>query len=386
MHLISKLSRVASGALLAGLATSPALAQDALGDRLSVHGSLNAGYGKSDGLGVFGIDKDGTTNYRAVALQFGYKLGDNDRIVTQLLSRDLGTSPLQAAEKAMFPVWAFYEHKFGNGVSLKAGRNPLPRGIFNEVRFVGTLLPLFRVGPSVYGETLEYIDGAVLNKSFELGSGFELEANLFGGGSDLKAIVPSTNGENTVYKIRIESLGGTQLWLDTPIPGVRFGSFLATYASTPNASLPKAARSGRTLSTLTSVNGVWSKAFARGEYETFSSTKPQKSMYKGYYVQAGLTPTESFTIAGEYNATKNRINLPAPYSPFELKLGDDIAVGLTYRTSPHVAFKLEGHKAEGYQFDTPVPTVVLTTSAPFKGMGAPARKAYYGIASIAVSF
>ncbi len=80
---------------LAIVATQPLQAQD---DRFSFHGSINTAYGKSDGLGVFGLDKDGTSDYRAVALLFGYKTSDKGRVVTQLLHRRIGTSPLSASE------------------------------------------------------------------------------------------------------------------------------------------------------------------------------------------------------------------------------------------------------------------------------------------------
>lgn len=378
-----RMTRLHTVALAAALIV-PALSQ-AQEDRLSIHGSANLGVAKSDGLPVFGINKDGTTNYRAIALQFGYKLDDKSRVVTQLLSRDFGTSPLQAAEKDIFPVWAFYEHKFDAGYTLKLGRNPMPRGIFNEVRFVGTLLPFYRTGAAVYGETLEYIDGAVVSKNYGLGGDFKLEANAFGGGSDVKAIVPNTNGTVNVYKGRFERLVGTQLWLSTPIKGVKFGQYVASYITTPNLTVDKAARAGRSVTTLSSVNGQWSKGFARAEYETFATKKAQ-SLLSAWYASAGVRPIEQFTLAAEYSSSVNRINLPSPYKRFDLNLGTDIAVGATYHASSQVAFKLEGHKAEGYTFDVAVPTVVLPTSAPFNAHGAPRRTAYYSIASVAVSF
>ena len=153
---IHKVSRIAACVLLA---MSPALAS-AQDDKLSIHGSANIGYGKTDGLPYFGLNRDGTSDYRAIALQFGYKISDKDRVVTQLLHRNFGTSPLKAIQPTVEPVWAFYEHRFDNGTSVKLGRNPLPRGLFNEVRFIGTLLPFYRVGSAVYGETLEFLDGA----------------------------------------------------------------------------------------------------------------------------------------------------------------------------------------------------------------------------------
>ena len=169
---------------LAGIAMTPGAAR-AQDDRLTVHGSINIGYGKTDGLPYFGMTKDGTSEQRAVALQFGYKLGDKDRLVTQFLHRKFGRSPLNQVEPDFFPVWAFYEHKFDNGVGVKLGRTPLPRGIYNEVRFIGTLLPFYRTGSVVYGETLENLDGVVVSKTFNVGA-FKIESHAFGGGFDLK--------------------------------------------------------------------------------------------------------------------------------------------------------------------------------------------------------
>ena len=82
----------------------------------------------------------------------------------------------------------------------------------------------------------------------------------------------------------------------------------------------------------------------------------------------------------------NRINLPSPYKTFDQKLGDDVAIGATFHMFAQLAFTSEGHKAEGYQFDVPVPTVVLPTTSPFNAHGASTKQAYYGIASVAVSF
>lgn len=366
------------------LVTAPMLeAQD---ERLAIHGSINMGYGKTDGLPYFGLNKDGTSDYRAIALQFGYKVSDKDRVVVQLLHRKIGTSPLNGVEPAIQPVWAFYEHRFDNGVKVKLGRNPLPRGLFNEIRYIGTLLPFYRVGANgVYGETLEFVDGAVVSKTFDVGGGFRLNANVFGGGSDLKAVFPGANGISTV-NVRNEQLIGSQLWLNTPVRGVRFGTFAASYQQVPYASLPDSARARRTTTLLFSGEAVYDRAFLRGEYSTFDSKGRSPTDVDGYYIQAGVKPHEQVTIAAEYGGLTTIVALPAPIPSISLPAAKDFGLGVTWKPSANVAFKLEGHRNEGYSFDQSVPSIIPPSGPPFVARLAPASKVNYMIASVAVSF
>lgn len=372
--------------LALGLVAAPVVVQ-AQDERLTIHGSASLAYAKSDRLPINGITKDGTSDYRILALQFGYKISDKDRVVTQLLHRKIGGSPLNAITPAVEPVWAFYEHKFDNGFVAKVGRNPLPRGIFNEVRYIGTLLPFFRVGNAVYGETLEYVDGVVVRKPFELGNDWKLEATAFAGGYDLKAQLPTSTGVS-VINTRNENTYGGQVWLNTPIDGVRAGVFYNNYQSTPNATLPEAQRPNRVTSFMYSAEAVFSKAFARSELTTFKQTKsPNFVDFTSYYVQAGITPTEKWTIAGEYNDGRNMVRFAGtPIPNLELPLNQDIALGVTYKPNAQVAFKLEGHQAEGYSFDTPVRSVIPPTAPPLVARLAPAQKTYYALASIAFTF
>lgn len=367
-----------------GLAITPGTAR-AQDERLTIHGSVNIGYGKTDGLPYFGMTKDGTSEMRAVALQFGYKLGDKDRLVTQFLHRKFGRSPLNAVEPDFFPVWAFYEHKFDNGFGVKLGRTPLPRGIYNEVRFIGTLLPFYRTGSVVYGETLENLDGAVVSKTFEAG-GFKIESHVFGGGFDLKYQVPSASG-NAVGNSRQESTVGAQAWVTTPIPGVKLGGFVANFASVPRLTVPKAQRPGRTTTAMYSVDATYDRGFVRGEWTTFDGKGPgSRTNFDAWYAQGGVNVTEKILFAVEYDFGNNRATLPSPIPAIDIPITKDFGAGITFKPTPGVAFKFEGHRNEGYQFDVSVPTVIAPTQPPLVARLAPAGKAFYGIASVAVAF
>jgi hypothetical protein len=377
------LRRLTRRVFLAGLLAAPVAAQEQE-DRLTVHGSANIAYGKTDGLPYFGLTKDGTTDYRAIALQFGYKISDADRVVVQLLHRNFGNSPLRSIQPVVEPVWAFYEHKFENGTSVKLGRNPLPRGLFNEVRFIGTLLPFYRVGTAVYGETLEFLDGVVVRKQFDLGKDWSVEGYVFGGGFDLKGQIPQGN-QNFVFNVRNENTFGTQVWLNTPIKGVKVGGFLASYQQTPAAGLPDSTRPNRTRTYMLSADGSFDRGFIRGEYSAFNSENPNYLNVNSWYTSAGVNATDKLLFAVEYSGGNNDLQL-RPLPNLDLPLNKDIAFGVTYKQSAQVAFKLEGHKIEGYAFDRPVPSVIPPTAPPFVAALAPASKTYYALLSVAFSF
>ena len=353
-------------------------AQD-LGDRLSIHGSLNAAMAKADGPQYFGINSDGTTNYRAVALQFGYKLADDDRVVMQLLHRQIGDSPLMAVEPPMAPIWAFYEHREGDW-TFKFGRNPLPRGLFNETRFIGTLLPFYRVGKDVYGETLENIDGVVVTHRSTFG-GWGLDANAFTGGFDIKALLPGATA-TTVYKVRADqSIGGSAI-LRTPIEGLRFGAYLHDYQT-----LPKAANSNRTRTMMYSVDGDFAKFWARSEYSQFANDSSGVKNYKAWYAQAGVKFNEQFQVGVETGSANTLVSLPKPFPAYDLPFSTYKGVAFNYSPQSSVRYKIEWDHQEGYVFDVPVPLFTGPVSLTPPTMGV-ADKSHSNsvIASIAVAF
>lgn len=349
-------------------------AQD-IADKFQFHASLDWGYGLSDGLPVFGVNHQGTTDYKTIALQFRYLLDDNNQFVTQLLSLSLGTSPMAATQPSIAPVWAYYQHKEGDW-TFKIGRDPLPRGIFNETRRIGTLLPFYRVGSDVYQETLEYIDGAVVSRRFDLGHDWSLEGNAFAGGTDLKALLPSSSGVG-VIQFRLENVYGGQLWVNTPVKGLRAGAFAANYQ------IPG---SGPSLTTLYSLDGNFTHYFVRGEYTEFSSKGPT-SDYTSWYGMGGIKLGDKVTLATQYMVANRYIDFGAPpIAPMTVQLSTDVSEGVVYAPSANVAFKLEVHRHTGYAFDTNVPTFVPPTAPPFVMGLAPASKANYLLASVALSF
>jgi hypothetical protein len=251
------------------------------------------------------------------------------------------------------------------------------------VRFIGTLLPFYRVGSDVYGETLEFIDGVVVSRDWDLGAGWGAETHFFAGGTDLKALLPSNSGVG-VIKFRMENLLGTQLWLNTPIQGLRAGAFVTGYQ--PEPSYGTSNPDGRQLTTLYSLDGNFDHYFVRGEFTEFHGWKPSKSDYTAYYGQGGIHFTDKLTVAGQYMEMHRYIAFGAPLPPVTLKLDQDAAGSVIFAPSANVAFKLEAHRTTGYSFDQNVPTFIPPTAPPLVMGIAPASVANYFIASVAISF
>src|SRR5690242_11593938 len=87
---------IGSAVVLLAISAAAASAQN-LPDRLELHGSLNAGYGRSKELPAFGLPLTGTSDYRVFTLQGRYSLTENDQLVAQVFNRRLGTSPYVGA-------------------------------------------------------------------------------------------------------------------------------------------------------------------------------------------------------------------------------------------------------------------------------------------------
>jgi hypothetical protein len=272
-------------------------------------------------------------------------------------------------------------------VSVKLGRDPLPRGLFNEIRYIGTLLPLYRVGGTgVYGETFEYIDGAVLAKKFDLGSDWALESSVFGGGFSLKASIPTQTGIAVVNQ-REEGPIGTQVFLQTPIRGVKFGGFASSFQPTPAATLPDSLRPKRNTSYMLSADATFDRVFARSEFQVIKADAPGYVDVNGWYVQAGVKPHEQVTVTAEYGALNNNLRFAAPVSnEINMPVSKELIIGIAWKPSAQVAFKVEGHRYEGYNFDVPVPSIVPPTGPPFLVSLAPASRVNMLIASVAVAF
>jgi hypothetical protein len=340
--------------------------------KLAVHGYLTEGYARGvDDQLVIGIPEDGTTNYRRVALQFRYSPTQKDNFLVQFAQRRLGESPSMALEPDVKIDWAFYEHKFESGTSVRVGRMATPLGIYNEIRYVGTVLPFYRAPYNFYQEgsfTSEGIDGIRIAQTIKPTSDWNAELVGFGGGFNM---VESLSG--SVNQARAESAFGGQIWLNTPVSGLRLGVGGERYSLRNSIVSSYADHSDEV--------GLWiaSAEFSSDRYRLRSELSElhyQSIQYtlRSYYIYGGWNLTDKLTANLQFDNGRGAIAGGGPVVQYPNQYRDATA-GLDYAFRSDLVAKAEYHVVKARLIeDEPV------------ALGAPPVSANYYILSLSVSF
>ena len=353
---------VLAAACVAG-ATSGA-AQEA--DKLTIHGYLTQAYAITDGPTLLGIPGTGTTDYRTAALQFRYAVSNSDNVTLQLSHRRLGRDIATSGEAPVQLDWAFYGHRFGN-FDVRIGRAPIPSGIYNEVRDVGVLLPFYRAPFNFYLEgsfTSETVDGVTASYETPNTAGFGFEATAFAGGWDMnERTVSQSSGAVIVNHTRVEKGIGAQVWLRTPLEGVRIGAGGSRYEADPSSLLP-----GTWKEWHASFDARRSRATLQSEYRRMITPDID---YNAWYVYAGVRPVSHLTL----HAQVDRAGLvTGGLSRFDFN--NDNALGASWAFRSNLVLKAEGHSADSFWTDSPTVRI---------GVDGPTKVRYY-IISLSTSF
>ena len=356
-------------------ATSLTASAQGIPERLELHGSLNAGYGRAHELPAYGIPLTGTSDYRVFTLQGRYALSEKDQLVAQVFNRRLGTSPYVGALPDVTMQWAYWQHKEGD-FTVKVGRNPLPRGLVNEVRYIGTVLPFFRPATEMSGEAFDAIDGAVLSYRFKLPMGMDLEQHGFAGGSENRATANTTTGQE-LRIARTENMYGGQTYLRFPVANARLGLYAAKYDFVQPTSR------GDRVNIIMSGEATVDRLKLAAEHGRYTGHGPSNDNRNGYQ-EATLRLTNRLSVAGQ-NAYLSRmlfftdpaLNFVYPETRTQ---GASVILGLTSNS----VLKVENHWRKGWSFD--VPTNPIASQTATEVTLTDKRNSSYFIVSVAASF
>jgi hypothetical protein len=334
------------------LATAPHVgtAQAIDGGQLRVHGYLTQGYAVSEGAQHYGMTEQGSTDFRYAALQFRYDK-KQDGFLLQLAGRRLGASPISNFESSVNVNWMFYEHRATDGTQLRVGRVPVPRGIYNEQRSIGVVLPFYRAPVIFYDEAAyfsETIDGVVISRAFNADRPWSLDAHLYAGGWSLLSYDQS-GSSYVLGRVRAENAIGTQIWLNTPREGLRFGVGAQRYLWRSIDDQGALISKQDVYELNGSVDATFSRVMLRGEtllqhYET--------DHYYANYVQAGYRLTSHLAVnaMGEYAYERDYV---AGVYPLNFDWHRSAGAGVNYYFSPALVLKLENHWDKGIQVEQP---------------------------------
>lgn len=340
-------------------ATCPAAAQhdSTFLDRLSIHGYATFAYAISAEHPQFGIPTDGTVDYDRAAILATYALAPRSHLVVQIAHRDLGTQSAISGDAPLLLDWVYFEQRFGTNARLRIGQEPIPLGIYNDVRYVGTLFPFYRVPYSVYGEgsyTQETLEGVTFAYTVGENSAFPLDLNVYAGQYDFNeswANVSSTGQQVvTVAKAVAHKTFGGFAWVRTPIDGLRFGAGGLHYGVQGGVWTPIIGPAAET-DIFTSIDADFDRVVLRSEYG-YEDRGSNGLLVVPFYVQGGVRVLDGVTINAQLE--KMRIHLrPLPVIGPAGTLGyqHDVALGVDVRTPWFSVLKVEGHLAHGYALD-----------------------------------
>lgn len=334
---------VAVAGVALSLSAPPTARADGL-ENLTVHGYLTQAYATSSDSQVLGIPTDGTTDYRTMALQFRYAISDTDAVVVQLSHETAGDSPFDALRDEIELDWAFYEHQFPIGTSVRVGRIPIPFGIYNELRDVGTVLEFYRPPTSMYfegGFSNESVDGVVLSHRFDWSWGLSVDG-YYGSWTRNDSSIPI----DEVAVAKIKDAYGAQLWLEPPVDGLRIGAAFQSWKISEGLERLRVDEEDPADIVLFSVDFDRDRWYVRGEYqmlETLVANIPELD-YEGWYVQAGVR-VGSWAFHALYE--ESELIGTSPFGRLAIDPWyDDLSVGVNYRFSPSVVLKAEFHDIE----------------------------------------
>jgi hypothetical protein len=369
---MSTAQRVFAGAAAALLASStlsvPVAAQDGLADRVTVHGYLTQAYGTTSGVGLLGIPADGTADYRKLALLTRFSPVRNTDVVLQLGHRRMGTDIAINSYPNVTVDWAFAQQTLGE-LKLRAGRLPQPAGIYNEIRYLGTLLPFFRAPYQVYSEGFDVLDGVGAAYTLGRGNAYSLEWSAAYGSGEFRVTNYATpDGNPMIGKSKVRDILANQLFLNTPF-GVRLGFNRKDYRAN-GLIATNAVTYEPGWSNVYSVDANASRATLRGEV---LQTETNGTVYVGGYVQAMLRATEQLSLNAELGKSDARITIPM-IPRIDYPLSRERAFGASYAFDPRFVLKAEHRWFEGTGTDT------------FTMPGAPAPRTRALILSVATAF
>ena len=338
-------ARLVAVAILCAAPSASAQLDSTFLAHLSIHGYLSVAYGIAGETPYAGLPTDGTVDYDRAAILASYALAPSSHVVVQVAHRDLGVENQRDSEAPLLLDWAYFEQKFGDNTRLRVGQEAIPLGIYNEIRYVGTLLPFYRAPYGVYAEggfTQETLQGAVFTQNIAPGDKFGLLVNVWAGQfSQLEQGTANTPTGTVVFtkSAEMHNVLGTFVWLRTPIDGLRAGAGIM-HMTVQGGALEALLGPSDETETYASIDGTFDRFQIRSE-GTYEVRAGGKIDVPDGYVQAGVRVLDPLTINAQLELQHLHI-APGPYFHANVDLTRDLGLGVNYRLPLHTVLKLEG--------------------------------------------
>jgi hypothetical protein len=251
--------------------------------------------------------------------------------------------------------WAYFEQRFGDNTRVRVGEEPLPIGIYNEIRYVGTLLPFYRAPYTTYSEgsyTQESLEGVVFTQTIDPHGKFPIDFNAWAGQYDYaeKGSV-TANGVTTTVSVpaTAHNAFGSWIWIRTPIDGFRFGGGIMHYVPEGGVTEQVLGKSDET-DTYASIDATFDRFQVRSEMTHALRAGGKLNSTQGY-AQVGVKVLDPLTLNAQLELQHVHY-AAAPGYVANADLQNDIGIGADIALPWSAVFKVEGHATRGYDYDT----------------------------------
>lgn len=312
-------------------------------DKVTIHGYFSQAWGSTNDHKYRGMPKGGTSDLRNAAFQLRYAPTEKDELWLQLAHESVGTSPTNEFRRDVEVDWLFYSRRLTPSTRFRIGRVPLPIGIYNEIKDVGTILPFYRPSGNFYGEgtwTSDTVDGIVLSQEIAAGRPWSLDLEAYYG--EWERI--ETDGNTLTFGVAdIKNALGFYLWLNTPLPGLRVGVGANRFDVTGGVYLAPGI-SDQEETRYFSFDGDFDRVLFRSEFSERTFTGGH---WKAFYAELVFRLREKLKLMANYDTGILRFEIPF-FATFDDPIEESVGVGLNYAFRPNVVFKAEHYWLTGY--------------------------------------
>lgn len=335
---------------------------------VQIGGFFSQGYLKSYKNNYPFEAKDGTWDFREMAVNLSTTVGSHLRVGAQGFAQRLGNY----GEDKVKLDWAVADYNFRQEIGVRVGRIKYPKGLYGEALDVDAIRPFIFLPSALYNPVLRdfsaSFDGAMIYGTISTSKAGSFDYKVFYGdiAMNTEQGVADFFNDTNLYAGGVKSLGadhvsGAAIDWSTPLSGLKLH---ASYSKLSNVEgkgqfaaapvLPVLIRVTPSYTTLGAEYAYSDWTFAAEWQKQDGSSLVQalpvynsagKYGNRNYYVSAARRFGDKWEVGAYYSKSKNaHATAGTPSAQNQL---EDYTVSVRYNVNEHVILKAEFHSIDG---------------------------------------
>lgn len=365
---LRSLSLHAVAALLAVAFASAPAAVTVGNTNVQIGGFFSQGYLKSEKNNYPFEAKDGTWDFREMAVNVSTTVGSNLRLGAQGFAQRLGNY----GEDQVKLDWALADYNFRQEIGVRVGRIKYPKGLYGEALDVDAIRPFIFLPGSLYNPVMRdfsaSFDGAMVYGTLGAGKAGSVDYKIFYGDIAMntrQGVAEFFNDTGLfaggVQSLKVDNVKGVSLDWSTPVQGLKLHASYSRFSKGQGGGQFAAMPVLPLLIQITLDYANVGLEYTRDDWtfaaewqdqsgDTHLQAIPALDRFtdygsRGWYVSASRRLGEKWELGSYFSRSENQY--PAAGTPDEDKHMDDLAFSVRYNVSENVILKAEYHSIHG---------------------------------------